>query len=111
MRISEMVVHAEIGLLHVRPGVERYVSVHLELQTWRRQHSIEHPLACHFPANAGGGDNRILPFDIDTDAEDNLQIRAVDVGAANDERQVEIVRQIVQPRVIHTGLSFDSDQD
>ena len=75
MRVSEMVVHAEIGLLHIRPSVERYVSVYFEIQTRRWQHSIEHPLACHFPANAGDGNNRILPFHIDTDAEDNLQIR------------------------------------
>src|SRR6266513_5900002 len=92
MCVAEIVVHAEIGLLHICSRVERYLWIHFELQTRGRQHSVEYPLAPHPPANASRGNNRILPFDSDTDAHDNLQIGAVDVGAANDKRQVEIVR-------------------
>src|SRR5436189_6414933 len=111
MFVSETVAHAEIGLLHICANIERYSSIELVLQTWGRQHGIEHPLGRHFPANSGSGNDRILSFDIDTNTEDDLQIGAVNVGAADYERKIEIVRQMTEPCIVNARLGFDSDQD
>src|SRR5438552_7143014 len=111
MFVSETVGHAEIGLLHICANIERYSSIELVLQTWGRQHGIEHPLGRHFPANSGSGNDRILSFDIDTNTEDDLQIGAVNVGAADNKRKIEIVGQMAESRIIHTRLRLDSDQD
>src|SRR4029077_2734765 len=107
VRVPEIVRHTVTGLLHVRPYVQRYISAHLKLQTRSWQHGIEKPLRGNFPANSSDRNNRVFPLDIDTDAEDELQIGTVNVGAADEEREIETVpSQIIELSIVHAGLTF-----
>src|SRR4029453_8167819 len=107
--VPEIICYAVTGLLHIRPYVNRHVLAHLIPGTGRWQHGIEKPLRCDFPPEPGGRNNRVFTFDIDTNAEDELQIGTVNVSAANEERAIEIVvPQIIKLSIVHTGLTFGS---
>src|ERR1044072_2742371 len=107
MCVSEIVRYTVTGLLDIRPYVKRHVLAHLILETRSGQHGIEKPLRCDFPPEPGGRKNWVFTFDIDTDAKDELQIRTVNVGTANEEWAIEIVvPQICKLSIVHTGLTF-----
>ena len=86
MGIAKIVIHAEICLRNGRPSIERQISAHFILQTRRWQDRIKQPLRGNFPANSRGREDRVSSFDVNTNAEDELQIRAEDICPADEKR-------------------------
>ncbi len=58
------------------------------------------------------GKTGIAPLDIDPDAEDELQFRGVNVGAAEDEGDVEVIAiEVTESGAVKTGLRFEPNEE
>src|SRR5690349_18480226 len=112
MGSTEVVIYAEISLLDRCSCIERQTAAHFILQTRCRQDRVEQPLRCNSPPDSSGRDHWISAFDVNANPENELQIRAVNVCAANQKRQIEIVPiQMAQSRIIQPWLALRSDDD
>src|SRR5262249_14600892 len=108
IRVPEIVIYTITGLLHIRSYVKGHVLAHLKLETGRWHHRIKKPLRCDLPTDPGGRDNLVFPLHIDANPENKLQIRTVNVSAADEEREIEIVpSQAIELTIVDTGLTFD----
>src|ERR1700720_3070419 len=92
VRITKIIAHAKIRFLEIATGVEREIFRGRKFQTRIWQHRVQDPFAREFPANARAGNYRILSLDINTDADDELQVRTVNVCAADEKRHIKIAR-------------------
>ena len=64
-----------------------------------------------FPANTAAGEDRIFSFHINADADDKLEIRIVNVGAADFEGHIKIVRSRPESFAVNTGRTFQSNEN
>ena len=107
VRVAEIVRHTITGLLQIRPYVKRHVLAHLKLKTRSWQHGIKKPLRRNFPPNSSGGNNRVFAFDIHAHTKNELQIGTVNVGAADEERAIELFPpQIIELSIVNTGTDL-----
>ncbi len=85
MRNSKLIVHTESGIPDGCSCIQRYIASQFVLQARRRQNGVKQPLRRNFPAHAYGRKDRIFSFHIDAYAQNELQIRAVNVRPADEE--------------------------
>src|SRR5882724_9308249 len=97
MRVAKGVVGPESRLRDGSSRIKRYIAGKFVLQTRRWQDGIQQPLWPYFPANTCGRNHWVIPFHIDAQAEDKLQVRTENVRAADDKRHIEIIpKQMTQ---------------
>src|SRR5207247_7128409 len=112
MRNSKLIVHTESGIPDGCSCIQRYIASQFVLQARRRQNGVKQPLRRNFPAHAYGRKDRIFSFHIDAYSENELQIRAVNVRPADEERHVEIIpKQMAESRNVVARLSFPSEDN
>src|SRR3954447_7261449 len=75
----------------IRAGENQEAAVRLKLKARGRHDRIEGPFGRKLPADASARQDRILPPGINSHAEDELEIRAVNPGAADNHRHVKSV--------------------
>src|SRR5204862_4321185 len=110
--ISKLIVHTESRVPDGCPCIKRYIPGEFVLQARRWQDSIQQPLWPYFPANTCGRNHRVRSFHIDAYAKDKLQVRAVNVRAADDKRHIEIIpKQMTETGIVQARLSFRSDEN
>src|SRR5262245_50109452 len=86
MAVAERIIHPKGVGLDIRASKEREVPVDQVLEAWRWENGVEYPLRRKFPANTTAGQDREPGLDVDADADDELHLRAMNVGAAEDKR-------------------------
>src|ERR1700720_1227745 len=108
---TEIIAHSEIRFLQGRAGIQSQVLVPFVFETGRGQNGIEHPLRLEFPTNTAAGNDGILSFHVNADTNYELQIRIINIGAADLERHVEIGRAGPESFAINAGGSFQSNEN
>src|SRR5438105_1510789 len=111
MVATEIIAHSEICFLQSRPGIQSQVLIPFEFETRCRQNRIEHPVRLKFPADAAAGNDGKLSFYVNADANYELQIRIINIGAADLERHVEIGRARPESFAINAGGGFQSNEN
>src|ERR1700726_4602172 len=92
-------------------SIQGQITVPLDFNPWGRHNEDYDPLPRCFPTKAGGRNDWLFAFDVHTNPDDELEVGVVNVGAAGDERHVEIVRHMAKSGVVSAGLPFNSEQD
>src|SRR5438067_11199395 len=103
---SELIAHSKIRVLQSRDGIHSQVFVPVVVETRCGQNGVEHPLRLEFPADTAARNDGILSFHVNADANDELQIGIINIGAADLERHVEIGRPGPESFAINAGGSF-----
>src|SRR5256714_3322138 len=99
------------GQAQIRAGEKEKVAVRLVFEARRRHDGVERPLRSEFPAHATPGENWSLAQRVDADAEHKLEIRAVNISAADKERHIEgVTAKIVEVGAVEAGLRFDPNE-
>src|SRR3984893_597859 len=106
--IAKVIAYAETGFLDICAGVKRQVFCGLKCETRLGEHGVEDPLPRKFPANSHSRYDRIFSFHVNSNAEDKLHIWAINVGAADDERHIEVFKVQIA-RAVKPGLRFDPE--
>src|SRR5262249_10378396 len=111
MAVTKTIIGAEGVGPYVRAGEKEEVRIQLILETRIWSDRIESPGGRNFPADTAARKDRVMALHVHAHAEDELQLRAVDVSAAENERDIERVAvEIIEARAIETWLSFDPDK-
>src|SRR6266536_222621 len=108
---TEIIAHSKIRFLQSRAGIQSQVLVPFVFETRCGQNGVEHPVRLKLPANTAAGNDGKLPFHVYADANYELQIGVINIGAADFERHVEIGRAGPESFAINAGGSFQSNEN
>src|SRR6476659_482377 len=92
MHATEIVAHSDVCVFSGCTEIQGEVLVPFVFEAWRRRNRIQDPLRLKSPTNSTAGNDRILAFHINANAENELKIRVINIGATNLEGHVENVR-------------------
>src|SRR5205823_346221 len=108
---TEIVAYSKICFLQSRAGIQSQVLIPFVFETRCGQNRIEHPVRLKFPADTAARNDRILSFHVNADANYELQIRIVNIGATDLERHVEIGGPGPESFAINAGGSLQSNEN
>src|SRR5437899_3306630 len=97
---------AALPVIPSRAGIQSQVLIPFVFEARCGHNGIEHPLRLKFPADTAARNDGILSFHVNADANYELQIRIINIGAADLERHVEIGRARPESFAINAGGSF-----
>src|SRR6266480_4542223 len=107
----ELIAHSEIRFLQSRAGIQSQVPIPFVFEARCGQNGIEHPMRLKFPANTAARNDGILSFHVNADTKYELQIGTINIGAADFERHVEVVRSGTESFAINSRGSFQSNEN
>src|SRR5204862_7028616 len=107
----ELIAHSKIRFLQSGSGIQRQVLIPFVFEARCGHNGVEHPLRLEFPADTTARNAGILSFHVYADANYELQIGIINIGAADLERHVEIGRSGGGSFAIDGGVSFQSNSN
>src|SRR5437764_15311570 len=104
----ELIAHSKIRFLQSGSGIQRQVLIPFVFEARCGHNGVEHPLRLEFPADTTARNDGILSFHVFANANYELQIGIINIGAAEPGRHVELWRSVAESLPISTSGWCDS---
>src|SRR6476659_1354909 len=109
MHATEIVAHSDVCVFSGCTEIESEILVPFVFEARRRRNRIQDPLRLKSPTNSTAGNDRILAFHINANAENQLKIGTIDISATDLEGHVEIGRSWPERFAVDSRRRFDPD--
>src|SRR5207237_1482800 len=107
----ELIAHSKIRFRQSGAGIQSQVLIPFVFEARCGHNGVEHPLRLEFPADTTARNDGILSFHVYADANYELQIGIINIGAADLARHLESMRSRPKSLPLSAGGSFQSNEN